>query len=267
MAKQKAQPEKAARREAKYPYSGLTLSLKLGEAVKDHGGDRAEVPKSVVAKQLQMGEGSSAFGQLVASAKIFGIVDGVRTLRLTDLGRDYFFPTTETAERVAKLKFLGMPSAFRFLIDRFDGNRLPSVGILSNLVRGECHVPESWTSRVPTMFLSAATEAEVIDGAGYLRYAAALHSAGSPLQAATATDDTIPTPVTVAATPAMPQLKMAAAAGHSSPPRPEHRTWTYEDGSDLIRVETPAVLTMEQWDLLSAYVTARKPKTANGGPT
>lgn len=269
MAKQDTQPEKVAQRAESYPYYGLPQCLKLAEAVKDHGGDRAEVPKSVIAQQLEVSEGS-AFGQLVAATKTFGMVDGVRTLRLTDSAKDYFFPTTEHAKRLAKMSFIGMPGTFRFLIDRFDGNRLPGPGILANLLKRECRVPESWASRVASMFLSAAIEADAIDAGGFLRYRSAVHSLESKGRADRESNEQVVNAM-FDALPVQPQKHPRAveAVGHSGRAAAESSimdVWSHPSG---MTVEVPATLTMELWDRLKRHVDSLKPIEAKppGGPT
>jgi hypothetical protein len=42
--------------------------------------------------------------------------------------------------------------------------------------------------------------------------------------------------------------------------RPDHRIWTFEDGVQVIRLETPSDMTLAQWTLLDAYVKAIKPQ-------
>src|SRR5205823_598319 len=122
MAKKRASA--SSRGEATYPTYGYSHSLKIAAAVKEFGGDRVVVPRSVIANHLGLGDSSSAFYGMVASAKCFGMVDGARELGLTEDGQRYFFPASEDEHRAAELQFFVSPPAFALLAGRFDGNSL-----------------------------------------------------------------------------------------------------------------------------------------------
>lgn len=77
------------------------------------------------------------------------------------------------------------PTAYAFLIDRFDGSRLPSAEILKNILQTAAHISSSWADRVASLFMSTAAELNLIDAAGFLRYGAEVHSSGSNNSAAT----------------------------------------------------------------------------------
>ncbi len=138
----------------RYPYYILPQCLKLGSIVKEHGGERAGVPKSVIAQGLNMDQGASNFSQLIASTKTFGIVEGTSELSLTNISREYFFPTSENGSRMAELEFLVQPTAFYHLIKRFDGSKLPKPTILGNLLGKECGIPASWRIRAAQIFMT-----------------------------------------------------------------------------------------------------------------
>ena len=258
----KTHPQTAVRKDAKYPYNSLSQAIQVGQAVADHGGDRAQVPKSVIASQLSMGEGQSLFAQIVASAKIFGLVDGMRALVLTEVGKEYFFPTSETGKELSLLAFIGSPPAYRFLIERFDGNRMPHPTIMANLVKRECGVPESWATRVATMFVSIMTDANLIDGTGHLRYGAGLHSlqSGSTQQRPLPefeepTIGSHPAPITaISLLPSKNQLPVSRIASS-----PEINVWVFTEDGRTVRLETPDQLSKKLWDRLKKYVDVLEP--------
>lgn len=249
------------RRKGGYPYYVLRQCLRLGTAVKEHGGERAGVPKALVAHHLEMDHGAASFAQLVTSAKTFGIVDGTSELFLTDAGRKYFFPTTDSESRAAELSFLVHPPSFATLVDELDGSRLPSTSMLANLLGRKCGVPTSWRVRAAQIFVSAATDMGVLDQGGNLRYAAAKHMAGtehgmaaSPMRSAA--HETIPPPST--------QNPLPSGIAGSPISGGAENVWVYRDGTGTIRLETPTQLTYAMWDRLTKYVDILRP---SNGPT
>jgi hypothetical protein len=263
MAKQ-TQAQDARRRGGGYPYNSLRQSLGLAEAVRDHGGGRADVPKSVIAQQLGMSEGSGTFSQLVASAKIYGLVDGNRSLRLTEAANEYFFPTDEGQRRAALLAIIRTPPAYRFIIDRFDGNRLPLPTLLGNLLHREHIVPESWAMRTGTMFVTAASESGVVDATGHLRYGAAGHlvSRESPLRHYTLHAEAgqfgagggVAPPASQPAVPAAIQRSETATTTTTK----STTTSTVWDHAG-VRVSTPEPLAYDVWNKLLKYVQMLEP--------
>ena len=257
MAKKAPKKEEASRRRGGYPYYLLKPSIRLGEIVAKSGGDRVGVPKSVVASGLDVDQGSSTFAQMVASAKTFGIVDGTTDLRLTDLGSDYFLPTTPSATRAAELGFVAAPAAFEFLIKKFDGSMLPGATILGNLLAREFGMSDSWKTRVAQMFVSTVNEFGLVDQSGRLRYSAAKHSAGStaPYASADASDSgpttVTPGPAHLQLTGFAPEVRLGGAPVGSS------KTSTWIHGA--IRVETPDPLPQQVWEQLEQYVKLLKP--------
>jgi hypothetical protein len=160
---------------AAYPYEGLSRCVKLGTIVRDHGGQ--DVPKAVIASEMGIAKDAPVLYQVVASAKCFGIVEGSRGLSLTETARDYFFPQSENATRLAELRFFSTPKAFKLTIERFDGGKLPASSILANLMQRQFSVPKSWCGRTAGLFASGAADLGIIDPNGFLRYGVALHSA------------------------------------------------------------------------------------------
>src|SRR4051794_27283236 len=102
----KAPTPKTSGTSLKYPYYGIPQAFKMGAVVKEHGGNRAGVPKSVIAQALGTDQGASSFSQQVASAKTWGVVDGTTELRLTEQSQEYYFPTSDESKRISALSFL-----------------------------------------------------------------------------------------------------------------------------------------------------------------
>jgi hypothetical protein len=237
-----------------YPNYSFRACLRIMEVVNSYGARKSEVPKSVIAQELKMGEDSSALYALIASAKCFGMVEGTRGLALTEKGERYCYPMTEHDQRQAELDFLNTPKAFHFIIDRYDGNKLPSASMLANLLITTSMVPKSWAGRVAGLFTSSATEIGVLDTAGYLRFEAATHTNGGKRGADS----------NGKVTEEIPQIPKAA--GELFKPKDQPRDESPKPGITLwrsgpVRVETPEPMTKEIWSRLRKYVDSLEPES------
>jgi hypothetical protein len=243
-----------------YPYNSLGSCLKLAAVIKDHGG--GELPKNVIAEAIGMGDNSPSFYQLCASTKGFGIIEGTRALKLTDLGHDYFFPTTESSARHALLWFIKTPAVFGKLIDRFDGKRLPGANLLANLVNREFGVPPSWAARTASLFISSLGDYELIDDGGFIRYGAAVHKAGRATAGVTTENgsDTALLDQQAAATQSSLAGSMPSRSADSvSPVKAGTNVWQFTEAGGTVRLETPDPLPKELWSRLKRYVNVLNP--------
>ena len=62
----------------------------------------------------------------VTATKAFGLLEGRGSYSLTDLAKQYFYPTVENGREAAAVKSLTFPKAFSLLVQKFDGGKLPS---------------------------------------------------------------------------------------------------------------------------------------------
>jgi hypothetical protein len=272
MSKIKQKPHKKPGDGGGYPYNSLSACLKLATVIKDHGG--GEVPKAVIAETLAMGDTSPSFYQICASTKCFGIVEGTRALKLTDLGHDYFFPTTESSSRAASLAFVNTPPVFASLIERFDGKRIPNAGLIANLIQRESGVPPSWSARAAGLFLNTLSELNLLDPGGFLRYGANLHQANRPTVDEGSTNEqrvpvarleTPPEPVHPEAVGAM--RSQTSAALRTPTTESALNVWQFTEAGGTIRLETPDPLPPALWIRLKRYVEILKPEDSKGeGP-
>lgn len=235
-----------------YPYLPIASALKVAEALKELGGARSTIPKSLLAKHLGEAEGSMQLSQRITSAKCFGLVEGHGTYSLTETAKRYFFPTSENDKASALLDVFASPPAFQDLLRRFDGDKLPGREILGNILHRELKVPESWKERVAGLFCGAAQHVGVIDSQGFLRYEAARHSAGS------STEDIPP-----AAEEPTPSMSSFAGILRPKPASaPGIVQWRYK----AIEVTTPENLDRALWMKLNAYVQLLEPTDENNFP-
>lgn len=227
---------------SKYPVNSFQNALEVARAVSDSGGANSEVQKSVIAHALQSSANSGAFIQRLASAKIYGVIEGGRNgYRLTNDAKLYFFPSTEGEKRNALLTLLKSAPIFAEIIKRFDGNRIPSADLLANVLLREFGLPESWKDRVARFFLKAAGDAGVLDAQGFLRYGAAQQSL-----------DRMPATVS--------SQSAGKETGTPPPSLPSGmNAWVFSLGGKTVRVETSDDLSQELWKKLDAYIQVLKP--------
>lgn len=231
---------------SKYPYYPLSAALKIAEAIKDLGGARTSVKKSLLAKQLGAVENSAAFAQQLASARTYGAIEGRGDSALTETSKRYFFPTTETDKSLALLEMFATPTAFSELLKRFDGDRLPTREILGNILHRDLGIPDSWKDRVAALFSNSAQSVGVIDGNGFLRYDANRHhpesNTVSSSQPAAVVESTAPREVATA--------RVIRTGGN---------IWNYTLNGKAIQVQTPEELDPQLWRILHGYIQLLKP--------
>jgi hypothetical protein len=160
-------------REPGYPVYTLDEALKVAKAVYDLGGSRSRVTKEMLAKHLDYAETGPSFVQRLAAARCFGLIEGRGAYGLTQTGRQYFLPASETEKDNAALMALQHPPPFGALVTRFHGQKLPPNNILGNILHTEGKIPTSYKDRLASIFIKSAAAIKAIDAAGNLRAASA----------------------------------------------------------------------------------------------
>ena len=245
----KADENDDVKRKGVYPYLPLNLSLKVSDAVKELGGARSDVQKSVLAKQLGDSEKSGTFSQRITAAKCFGLIQGHGAYSLTEAAKRYYFPTAESDKSAALLEIFSCPAAFKELLRRFDGDKLPTRDILGNILHRDMGVPESWRERIAAFFTNSAQFVGVIDSQGFLRFAAATHAPPDAPLVDTPRDQPPLTPPPASLKPPLPIDKPSAGAN----------VWHFSYKGKSVRLETPAELDKPLWEKLNAYVQLLQP--------
>ncbi len=251
--------------ERAYPYASYASGLKVAEAVKQYGGGRDTVPRNLIAKHLNMDEGSANFSNIVSTAKCFGMIEGDRDCSLSKLGSRYFFPSNGSDRRAAELAFLATPSVFKFLLDRFDGRLLPGTDKLANLMAHERILGASWAGRVAACFMGAVRALGLVDNLNHLRYGATLaeqrSSRGPHRDQQTGADEgleeDVPPPINEQVKSRGPEPRAA---------RPEVaglNSWAFSESGGSVLVETTDPLPRALWLRLKRYVDVLEP--SNGG--
>lgn len=236
-----------------YPYCPLTICLPVADAVKSLGGRTTPVSKSLLASSLKEDEKSQTLTFKLASAKSYGLIEGRSDFSLTESANRYYFPTTgETDRKNALLDFLEYPPAFKKLIERFDGSKLPPTDIIGNILHTELDVPESWKDRVAVFFVKSAEFVAAMDEHGHLRVKASRDgriSNSAPKNAA---------PVV---TP--PKRETVAVSRSDSPSDSLSDVWVFSYKGKSVRLETPVEIEKPLWTKLNAYIQVIKPEAGD----
>ena len=251
-----------------YPYYSFAKSLEIADAVRDLGGNKQAVKRNTLSSHLEQEEKAAGLSQMIGAAKCFGLIDGRSEYTLTDLSREYYYPTDDNQKRRAMLLLVANPVTFKKLIDRFDGSKLPTIEMLANLMHREMDVAQSWMGRIASMFVNCLKEVGVIDGSGILRYAVTLNSLNGIATGTGGGNDNPPSPPSP---PPSPPLSPSP-----SPPSNNHQTgvsnastqigrsddinvWVFGPPGASVRVETSHSLTMDVWKKLEKYIQVLKP--------
>ena len=248
-----------------YPYYGLSKSLDVASVVRDLGGNKAPVQRGLIASHLELEDNSTSLSQMIGAAKCFGLIDGRSTYLLTDLAKEFFYPTDPKQKHSAVLRAVASPLVFKQLIERFDGSKLPPNDMLAHLLHREFHVTESWRVRVASMFASCLREAGVLDDAGIIRYSVRLN--GNLML--TPRDTVINHVDPPQRHPHVPGDLPAAGGAATHPerklePADDINVWVYGPKGSGVRVETSAKLTMQVWRKLEQYIQVLKPAEGEG---
>jgi hypothetical protein len=163
--------------EAAYPVYDFAEAVKVAEAVRDLGGANAPVSRSLLAQHLKYAENGPSFFQRVAATKSFGLIDGRGSYSITELAKQYFYPTVENGKEAAAVKSLTFPKAFSVLVQKFDGGKLPVIDMVGNIIHAEADIPVSKKNMLAGIFIRSAQFVGAIDSGGFLR-CKALVSAG-----------------------------------------------------------------------------------------
>jgi len=240
------------KRNAAYPLFALPECFRLAESIRDLGGARSTVSKSLLAQHLKVSE--SSLSQRIGAAKAFKLVEGHGSYSLSDSAKRYFYPTSESQKTEAASEILSSPVAFQVIIHKFSGEKLPKPEIIANIMHREAGVPISWKDRAASFFIKSAELLNVIDTDGFLRYGSIAESRNGAQVSLEQAAQADPSTATV---PGAEQV--ARTARKIEPSSPRHSQWVFPFGGTYIRLETPEKMTKELWDKLNAYVQILKP--------
>ena len=238
-----------------YPLFTLSGCIRVAEAVRDLGGVNQEISKELLASRLNASEKSSTFQQRMASAKVYGMIEGRGAYRLTDAAKRYFYPASNSEKLNAGLSFLSAVSVFNEVIKRFDGSPLPNQDLLANILHRDYGVSKSWKDRVAGFFAGSAQYVGALDSQGYLRFKAAQH-ANPVSQPVNPGREPAPVGSQVNQQPLSPR----------NPPAEDTNVWNFSFKGENVRLETPPELSKPLWEKLNSYVQLLKPSD-DAGPT
>lgn len=127
-------PKRKAATDRPFPRRTLEDCVKVAQVLKDKNGGNPWPPTDV-ADALGVGGKSSAFWNLTAAARDFGLTEGTRntaTIGLKALGQRIVYPESPEAEASAKREAFLSIDLFRRVVDYYKGAKLPEKQYLTN---------------------------------------------------------------------------------------------------------------------------------------
>ncbi|MGO8836688.1 MAG: hypothetical protein ACLQAH_11975 [Limisphaerales bacterium] len=238
-----------------YPYSPLAACVPIADAVKAIGNGKSPVSKASLASSLKEDERSQTLNFKLASAKSFGLIEGRTDFSLTETAKRYYFPTDESDRQNAVLDFLESPVAFRILVERFDGSKLPTQEILSNILHREAGVPQSWKDRVAGIFIRSAQFASAMDEQGHLRVKASREGRVPSVVPTKELTSQLSEQETDVRTVGTTRYKRIAGQLNA-----DSKTWSQSADNRTIYIEYPRDINPQEWEDLNRQVQRIKPE-------
>ena len=233
-----------------YPTYGIEDCIAVARAVKEAGGLKTPISKSLIASRLGVGSEDSRLASQIASARTYGILTGRGDYILTEAAKKYFSPHSAQDATIGLLAFLESPPPFKKLIERFDGSQLPDTSFIANILESEADVPKSWSKRVASLFLQAAKFAGAIDSGGFLRHEASIH--GTSLDAAE--ED-----LYKEGQERVRSLTSEKVSAVPKAPLSDCNVWDFTLEGKVVHLETSKDLTRPLWEKLEAYIKVIEP--------
>jgi hypothetical protein len=237
------------KREVAYPLYDLQEVIKVTEAVRDCGGGNSPVSKSILAQHLKYAENGPSFFQRVGAAKAFGLIDGWGSYSLTELAKQYFYPTIENGKQIASLDILKFPKPFSVLIQKFDGGLLPNSELLGNIIHKDAGIPVSKKSVVASCFVRSAQFLGVVDSGGFLRCRAFAAGGNRPQEI----KSDVQSPVAAAAAP---QIQKPQSEPKEFTDQEEHSFYLDKDRTKQVTLNGPLFLSRAEYDRICKWIDA-----------
>jgi len=246
-----------------YPYYSLSKALEVAEVVRDLGGANGEVQKPLIAQHMGIEESAPTLIGVLGAAKLYNLVEGRGSYRLSDTAKSFFYPTNENERHIARLQMVKGPPLFSALIDKFDGTRLPGPEVLVNILHREHRIAESWRPRAVSLFMSSLRESQLLDAGGFLRYKASLQAAGNGSMGGMKEPQT--NVVDRPAAEQAPDPFDRTESRRSSRISDDVDVWSFRLGGNSVRLETSRELSFAAWRKLHQYVQILKPEEDGPG--
>jgi hypothetical protein len=233
--------------EAAYPLYDLEEGFKIAQAVRDLGGGNQPIAKSILAQHLKYAESGPSFFQRISSAKAFGIIDGWGSYSLTELAKQYYYPTVENGKQTAAIAILKFPKAFSGLVQKFDGGSLPSNEMIGNIIHKESDIPISKKAAVAGVFVRSARFLGAIDSSGFLCCKAFAAGAGGGSAAS------VSSPVAPAAST---QIQKPLPEPKEFTDQEERSFYLDKDRTKQVTLNCPLFLSRAEYDRICKWIDA-----------
>lgn len=107
---------------------------------------------------------SSSFGSRTSTAKQYGLITySGNVVTITQRAINYLHPIHEEDLKELKLKMLQSPKLYQKLLNRFSGQKLPSLGVISNLLTHEYNIKSNVAMFATRLFVESIKYAGAVD--------------------------------------------------------------------------------------------------------
>lgn len=238
------------RSEVAYPIYDMPEAVKVAEGVRDLGGGNAPVARSLLAQHLKYAETGPSFFQRVAACRAFGLIDGRGSYSLTELGKQYFFPTVDGGRDIAAVKALTVPKAFSILVQKFDGGKLPAKETIGNIIHAEAGIPVSKKGELAALFLRSAQFIGAIDPSGFLRCKALVAAGKRALESI----DSGKTPAVFTVDDALDGAKPGGGDGGNRNGSEQHTLYLSQDKKRVVKLSAPLTISNAEYERICGWI-------------
>jgi len=151
-----------------YPYYGLKESLDFARKVQTIAGKGFASEKSLAA-ELGVSATTKSFAYKISSARQFGLVVKTKEgVQMTARARNILNPIDPKDNPTLLLECFRAPPLYKKLIQQFDGELLPQVNSIANLMMNQLSVATAAKDRAAKVFLNTVQYCKAIDSRGRL---------------------------------------------------------------------------------------------------
>lgn len=150
----------------KWPKNDLGASIEVARAIQHRGGGQVDADQ-LAALLGYKDKTSGAFGNRVAAARMFGLIEGQSPrIRATDVALQIIDPVYEDQAVDARVRAFRNVPLFRAFFDVFRGKELPKRSGLDNALKTQFGISERDAPTVRARLLNSADEAGLFQVAG-----------------------------------------------------------------------------------------------------
>lgn len=156
--------EKQIKQKSKeYPAYSINQAVEFIEKFKFFPRNKP-IAYSAAAEVFGVKPSTKSFSYKVSSAKQYGLITtSAGTLKITELGNEFLFPTkSENELKKIKKQCLENPTLYKELIDSYKGKPLPELRLLSNILVQSYGIIPTVSENAAEIFIQSVNDAELM---------------------------------------------------------------------------------------------------------